>query len=332
MNKLEGLDVSGKRVFLRADLDVPLEVGDVDAATRLKNVKPTVDWLLGHGAKNIVIAGHMGRPSGPDEKLSTRKILEPLKKILGRNVDFMENVDAVETEQVMLFENLRFWVGETENDFEFAKSLAKIADCYVNDAFGNCHRPHASMVGLPELLPHAAGLHLEREVEELSRILEKPERPFVAIVGGAKIETKVPVISNLAGVADWILVGGELPLEIVKQNLTFDQKVIVGTLTGDTKDIDDATISKFEDAIRGAKTIVWNGPVGLFEEGFTKGTLEIAKSIVEGGAYSVVGGGDSTQFLGQQGFLSKFSFVSAGGGAMLEFLSGKKLPAIEALG
>lgn len=331
MNKLVGLDVSAKRVFLRADLDVPLSNSNADVATRLTNIKLTIEYLLGRGAKQVVIAGHVGRPKGPDTKLSTRNLLEPIKKILNLDVEFLESFDTAEFGQVMLFENLRFWTGEIENDFEFAKDLTRMADVYVNDAFGNSHRNHASMVALPSILPHAAGLHLQKEVDELTRILENPDRPLVAIVGGAKIETKVPVISNLAKVADTVLVGGELPIEIKKQHLTFGQNVIVGSLTSDTKDIDEGTVAKFKDAMNGAKTIVWNGPVGLFEEGFIDGTLAVATAIVGSGAYSVVGGGDSTQFLGQKGFLSKFSFVSAGGGAMLEFLSGKKLPAIEAL-
>ena len=338
MNKLVGLDVSAKRVFLRADLDVPLQQPatrdqrpEADVATRLMNIKPTIEYLLGRGAKQVVIAGHIGRPKGPDPKLSTRNILEPIKKILNRNVEFLGSFESAEFDQVMLFENLRFWTGEVENDFEFAKDLTRLGDVYVNDAFGNCHRNHASMVALPSLLPHAAGLHLEEEVNQLTKLIESPQKPYVAIVGGAKIETKIPVITNLAKIADNVLVGGKLPMEIVRAGQQFGQNVIVGKLTPDTKDIDEETIAKFVSIIKGAKTVVWNGPVGLFEEGFTKGTVAVAEAIVESGAHSVVGGGDSTQFLGEHGFLSKFSFVSAGGGAMLEFLSGKKLPAIEVL-
>ncbi len=338
MNKLVGLDVSAKRVFLRADLDVPISNSNdktpnsnTEVATRLTNIKPTIEYLLGRGAKQVVIAGHIGRPKGPDPKLSTRNLLEPIKKILNRNVEFLESFDTVEFEQVMLFENLRFWTGEIENDFEFAKDLTRMADVYVNDAFGNSHRNHASMVALPSILPHAAGLHLQKEVDELTGILENPDRPLVAIVGGAKIETKIPVISNLSKIAQKVLVGGELPIEINKTGQKFAENVVVATLMENQKDISGESQNRFAEIIKGAKTVVWNGPMGLFEEGHTEGTLVVARAIAESGAYSVVGGGDSTQFLGRQGLLSKFSFVSAGGGAMLEFLAGKKLPGIEAL-
>ncbi len=341
MNKLVGLDVSAKRVFLRADLDVPLGSTNVEGlttnanpevSTRLTNIKPTIEYLLGRGAKQVVIAGHIGRPKGPDPKLSTRNLLELIKKILNRNVEFLESFESMEFGQVMLFENLRFWTGEVENDFEFAKDLTKLGDVYVNDAFGNSHRNHASIVALPSILPHAAGLHLQKEVDELTRILENPDRPLVAIVGGAKIETKIPVISNLSKIAQKVLVGGELPIEINKTGQKFAENVLVATLLENQKDISGESQSQFAEVIKGAKTVVWNGPMGLFEEGHVDGTLAVAKAITQPGVYSVVGGGDSTQFLSSKGLLSKFSFVSAGGGAMLEFLSGKKLPALEALG
>lgn len=338
MNKLVGLDVSAKRVFLRADLDVPLQQSatrdqrsETEAASRLTNIKLTIEYLLGRGAKQVVIAGHVGRPKGTDPKLSTRNLLEPIKKILNLDVEFLESFDSAEFSQVMLFENLRFWTGEIENDFEFAKDLTKLGDVYVNDAFGNSHRNHASMVALPSILPHAAGLHLQKEVDELTRILENPDRPLVAIVGGAKIETKVPVISNLSKIADWVLVGGELPLEIAKQGLKFLENVVIGKLTADGKDIENETISRFQTTVKSAKTIVWNGPLGLFEEGHEQGTIAVARVIAESGAYSVIGGGETTAFLGNKGLLSRFSFVSAGGGAMLEFLAGKALPGIKAL-
>ncbi len=334
MKLLKDLDVVDKRVFLRADLDVPLEEGNVDIATRLTNVKPTVDNLVEHGASQVIIAGHIDRPTGPDPTKSTKNLLESLEKILGQNVAFSEQLTtggSFKDNKIILLENLRFWPGEEANDMDFAKKLAEMADVYVNDAFGNCHRVHASMVALPLLLPHAAGIHLEEEVNQLTKLVDQPQKPFVAIVGGAKIETKIPVISNLCQIADWVLVGGELPIEIAKQNLKFAENVVVGQLTDDGKDINEATVGKFVSTIKDAKTIVWNGPLGLFEEGHVNGTLAIADAIAQSGAYSVVGGGDSTQFLGTKGILSKFSFVSAGGGAMLEFLSGKKLPAIEAL-
>jgi phosphoglycerate kinase len=231
-----------------------------------------------------------------------------------------------------LLENLHFWSEELEPNLDFAKKLATMADVYINEAFGSCHRNEASMVLLPSLLPHAAGIHLEKEVSELSKLLKDPKRPFVAIVGGAKIETKLPVIENLAKVADSVLVGGKIAKEFQISNFKFPiSNVIVATSAAGDKDIDQKSIDKFGEVIATAKTIVWNGPMGVFEEGFDKGTKAVAQAIIESGVYSVVGGGETTEFLASEDLLSKFSFVSSGGGAMLEFLAGKELPGIKAL-
>lgn len=332
MNKLVGLDVSAKRVFLRVDLDVPLETQGWETSSRLTNIKPSVDLLLGNGAKQVIVAGHIDRPKGPDPKLSTMHLLGPLTKLLNRQIEFLDDFETTENSQVMLFENLRFWTGEAANDFEFAKKLSRLADCYVNDAFGNCHRNHASMVALPQILPHAAGIHLQKEVDEMTRILKNPDRPLVAVVGGAKIETKVPVISNLAKIAQTVLIGGELPIEIAKTGEKFPSNVVVAQLYEDNKDISERSLLEFVQQIQTARTVVWNGPMGLYEEGFKEGTKGVADSVISSNAYSVVGGGETTQFLAEQNLISRFSFVSAGGGAMLEFLSGKKLPALEVLG
>lgn len=365
MNLLKDLDVGGKRVFVRADLDVPIGTtnderlttkAETEQATRLTNLKPTVDYLVEKGAKQVIIAGHIDRPQGPDPSKSTKQLLGVLEKILGREIGFNpdpighshgnENLDSRIREndkrELVLLENLRFWSGETENDPGFAKILAKLADVYVNEAFGNSHREHASMVALPLLLPHAAGLHLEKEVEVMTKLLEAPQRPFVSIVGGAKLETKLPVIQNLAKISHHVLVGGELPLEIKKLNIKYKtfpseiqndegNKVIVAELTEDGKDINLESAHTFVRFIKEAKTIVWNGPMGLFEEGHDVGSKAVANAILESGAYGVVGGGETTQFLEKENLLSRFSFVSAGGGAMLEFLAGKELPGIEAL-
>ncbi|MBI2327628.1 phosphoglycerate kinase [Candidatus Curtissbacteria bacterium] len=365
MKLLSSLDVSGKKVFLRADLDVSIaDVNSKQESIRLQNLKPTVDWLLEHGAKQIVIAGHIDRPEKPDPTLSTKNLLGPLENILGQKIVFKgdfesDKYSSSEVEKisigssppfdfalyqtvpgfaqgrtinrVILLENLRFWPGEEANNPDFAKQLATLSDVYINDAFGVSHRAHASMVGVPLLLPHAAGLHLAREIEELSKLLKAPQRPFVAIVGGAKIETKMPVISHLAKVADQVLVGGELPLEIKASGKSFSENVYVGTLTADNKELSEESAKRFLESIRVAKTIVWNGPTGVFEEGFDKVSLAIADAIFASGAHSVVGGGETTQFLAQSGLLPKFSFVSSGGGAMLEFLAGRELPGIKAL-
>lgn len=337
MKVLADIDVAQKRVFLRADLDV--QVSDVgfqaSDAVRLLSLKPTIDWLLAHGAKQIIIAGHIDRPEKPDPSLATKNLAGPLEKILSRSISYRAGFDhdgsLSSLGQLILFENLRFWPGEVQNDSEFAQKLASLADVYINDAFGNSHRAHASMVGVPALLPHAAGLHLESEVKELTKILENPQKPFVAIVGGAKIETKLPVIEHLARIADWVVVGGELPIEIAATGGKYSQNVVISTLEENQKDIDQKSIVRIIELVKGAKTVVWNGPMGEFEKGFNAGTLAIANVIIESGAHTVAGGGETTQFLAMNNLLSKFSFVSTGGGAMLEFLAGRELPGIKAL-
>src|SRR3989344_1422407 len=337
VKQISDLDVSGKRILLRADLDIPLgEVSLEESSTRLTNLKPSVDLLFDSNA-SIIIAGHIGRPEKPDPTLSTKQLIDPLQKILKRTVVFKsdfedDSVDVPElASQVTLFENLRFWPGEVACDESFAQKLATLADFYVNDAFSVCHRNHASMVVLPKLLPSAAGVHLKDEVDELSKVIKNPDHPLVVIVGGAKIETKLPVIENLAKIADFVLVGGELPIEIQKFDRRTADNVIVAELTGENKDLAEDSIQKFLKVIKSARLVVWNGPQGMFEEGYGHGTLSVAQAIIESGAHSIVGGGETTQFLEQNKLLTKFSFVSAGGGAMLEFLAGKKLPAIEAL-
>ncbi len=337
MKQISDLAISGKRVLLRADLDVPIsDTSSEETSTRLTNLKPSIDYLFSENAQ-IIICGHIDRPKKPDPLLSTKQLLDPLQKILKRTVVFKadfedKSVDIPElASQITLFENLRFWPGEVANDEDFAKRLATLADFYVNDAFSVCHREHASIVTLPKLLPHTAGIHLKTEIDELSKVIKNPQQPFVVIVGGAKIETKLPVIENLSKIADFVLVGGELPIEVGKGEMHFADNVIVASLNEELKDISADSIEKFDQVVRSARLVVWNGPLGLFEEGFNHGTLSIAKAIVESGAHSIVGGGETTQFLENAKLLSKFSFVSAGGGAILEFLAGKKLPGLEAL-
>src|SRR3990167_4374846 len=247
MKLLSDIDVSQKRVFVRADLDVPVgeftvKSSQYSGATRLTNLKNTVDYLYKQGASKIIIAGHIDRPEKPDPEFSTKQLRFILEQILLRSVYFAQNLEKQVEGYLVLLENLRFFQGEIANDTAFAVKLLSLADIYVNEAFGNCHRNHASMVALPRLMPHAAGLHLAKEVAELSKILKGPQKPFVAIVGGAKIETKLPLVSNLAKIADFVLVGGELPVEIRTQNLTFAKNVIVANLTADVKDISDESI------------------------------------------------------------------------------------------
>ena len=361
MRVISDIDISQKRVFVRADLDVPIETtkderltSNAEIATRLTNLKPTVDYLLGHGASQIVIAGHIDRPTGSDPAFSTKQLIKPLEKILGREILFVPDLFSHSRHSIrssasydresdshfrendsglILLENLRFWPGETENNQEFAKQLANLADIYINEAFGNCHRNHASVVALPALLPHAAGIHLAKEVEVLSALLKNPKKPFVAIVGGAKIETKLPLVEHLSKIADFVLVGGELPKAIENLKLKIEnlEHIIIGRLTEDGKDISEESIKQFTDVIANAKTVVWNGPLGLFEQGYDKGSIAVARAIIESPAYEVVGGGETVEFLVKNNLLSRFSFVSSGGGAMLEFLSGKTLSALKAL-
>ena len=251
MKQISDLEVSGKRVLLRADLDVPLsDVEQEESSTRLTNLKPSVDLLFDSNAK-IIIIGHIDRPTKPDPTLSTKQLIDPLQKILKRTVVFKSDfedktVDVPElASQVTLFENLRFWPGEVTCDESFAQKLATLADFYVNDAFSVCHRNHASMVALPKLLPSAAGIHLKDEVSELSKVIRNPDHPLVVVIGGAKIETKLPVVENLAKMADFVLVGGELPIEIQKFNTRIQDNVIVAELNDDKKDLSSTSIEKF---------------------------------------------------------------------------------------
>lgn len=304
---------------------------NAEVSTRLTNLKPTVDYLFEKGAVKVILAGHLDRPNGFDPALSTKNLKLSLEKILSRSVIFAENLEKLPVENLVLLENLRFWPGETENSLEFAKQLASLTDIYVNEAFGNCHRNHASMVSLPSLLPHAAGIHLAKEIEVLSSLLAAPKKPFVAIVGGAKIETKLPLVEHLSKIADFVLVGGELPVEIGERKMEFSQNVLVAILTSDGRDISDESIYQFKEKIASAKNVVWNGPLGLFEEGHDKGSIAVARAVIDSPAYEVVGGGETVEFLAKNNLLSKFAFVSSGGGAMLEFLAGHELLALKAL-
>lgn len=344
---LRDFDFEGKRVFVRADLDVDVEGIDshvngereaghrerLETDLRLISMKNTVDYLLAHGVIQVIIGGHIKRPKGPDPSLSTRQLLKPIQTILGTEISFWDQLSEVKNSngKVVLLENLRFWPGEEKNDEGFARQIAEMADVYVNESFAVSHRAHASFVALPALLPHAAGLHLEEEVNHLTKVTRDPKRPFVAIIGGAKIETKIPVVENLSKIADFVLVGGYLPVEIKKEGLSFGQNVIVGETTEDTQEISEGSTKRFVEVIADAKTVVWNGPMGHFEDGFKTGTKAVADSIIKSGAYSIVGGGDTVEFLSKEGLLSKFSFVSNGGGSMLEFLAGKTLPGLKAL-
>jgi phosphoglycerate kinase len=314
MKTVKDFDVKNKRVFVRCDFNVPLdEKGNIADDFRIKQVLPTLRYLQENGAK-MVLASHFADGKSLDP------VWKRVKEFIGeKNVDFLEN--------------LRLNEGEEKNSDEFAKKLAGLADIYINDAFGVCHRAHASVVGVPKYLPSGAGFLLEKEVDVLSRIMQNPDRPFVAIVGGVKFESKAKVIGKFLEVADFVLVGGKIGLspEVGKLN---SSKLILPIDNVDTFDIGSKTIKLFSEKISQARTIIWAGPVGFFEkEEYGVGTKEIGKAICNNkNAFKVAGGGDTISALNKFGLQDKFDHLSTGGGAMLEFLVGEKLPGLEALG
>jgi len=329
MNSVENADIAGKKVIVRADFDVPVENSQVKDKTRIEKSVPTLKFLREKGAKLFIIS-HLGRPEGKDEKFSLKLVQPILEGLLGEKIAFQETLDEKVDGEIVLLENLRYWPEEEANDESFAKKLSSFGEVYVNECFSVAHRHHASVSSLPRLLPSYFGLELAKEVEELEKIFKAPQSPLVAIIGGAKIETKLPAITNLSKIADKVLVGGRLMFEIDKNNLP--QNVVVASDNIDTKDIGPISLQKFQEEIAKAKMIVWNGPLGMFEdEKYKQGTLKVAQMVGDSDAYSIVGGGDTISALDELNLLSKMDFVSVGGGAMLEFLSGKKLPALEAL-
>ncbi len=333
-------DVAGKRVLVRADLNVPLEDGRVADDMRIRAALPTLRLLLERGAAEVIVCSHLGRPDGPDPKFS----IEPVAKRL----------DELETDpSVRVLENTRFNPGETTNDPAYAQELAALADLYVNDAFGSAHRAHASTEGVAHLLPAYAGLLLERELTELGRLLEDPEHPFVVIVGGAKVTDKIGVLRSLSERADAILVGGKMAEEIRESPIDVQVKLPVDVVAAERFEADAAskivpfeavpdgwlgldigpkTCGAFAMRIALAKTIFWNGPMGVFEwPRFAAGTKAVAEAVASSGAHSVVGGGDSVRAIEELGLADRISWVSTGGGASLELLEGKELPGVAAI-
>ena len=327
-------DVAGQRVLVRVDFNVPLESGRVADDTRIRAALPTIQLLLERGASQVILMSHLGRPKGVDPELSMRPVEEHLRSLL-------------DDPRVRLLENVRFNPGETENDPEFAKELAELADLYVNDAFGSAHRAHASTEGVAHLLPAYAGLLLERELEELGGLLDRPERPFVAVLGGAKVEDKIGVLRSLRERADTILIGGkmaeqvdrgdglELPSDVVaaaafepdaEAKIVSFEDVPHGWLG---LDIGPKSRERFAERIRGGKTVFWNGPMGVFEwPRFADGTKAVAEAVASADAYTVVGGGDSVRAVEELGLADRIDWVSTGGGASLELLEGKELPGV----
>lgn len=324
-------NIDGKKVLLRLDLDVPIRDGRVVDDTRLLGACGTVEILK--SASSLVVCGSLGRPDGRQESLSTKNLTSDLNRIFGVsfkyvNDFYIKNFDN----KYQLLENLRFWEGEEANDGEFAGKLADGFDCFVNESFAMSHRVAASTVGVAGILESYAGLRLADEVSHLSGLTENPARPLVAIIGGAKIETKLPVITALSRLADKVLVGGLLPKEISQRGISFSQNVFVAKLTESGMDVSEESLKLFEQEISKAKEIVWNGPVGNFEDKlYSSGTERVVKILMDSKARITVGGGDTISALNQFGDSKKVNWISLGGGAMLSFIAGEKLPGIEAL-
>ncbi|HDZ54734.1 MAG TPA: phosphoglycerate kinase [Candidatus Nealsonbacteria bacterium] len=345
MKTVKDFDFKNKRVLVRCDFNVPLDKQEnILDDLRIKAIIPTVKYLLKKGAK-IILMGHLGRPDGKVvEELRLDPIAVRLSELLFLSVKKLEDCvgKIVETEiekmkpgEAILLENVQFHPGERKNDLEFAKTLAGYADIFIMEAFGQAHRDYASIASISKYIPSGAGILLEREINNLEKLLEDPSRPLVAIVGGKKVKTKTKLIDKISENADFVLIGGLIQKELEEKNikLKYPEKIIKPVdKIGGGQDIGPETIKLFQEKISLAKTIFWNGPLGRIEEkSFSKGTEEIAKAIAQSRAFSVAGGRETVEFIGKLDLTSKFTHVSTGGGAMLTFLSGEKLPGIEAL-
>lgn len=390
-NKLsiEDLNIKGKAVFIRADFNVPLDENqNITDDGRIRSTLPTINYAIDEGAR-VILASHLGRPKGKvDSKYSLRPVAKRLSRLLNKEVLFVEDCVGPEVEKavknmskgdVVLLENLRFHPGEEKNDDNFAKALSSLADCYVNDAFGAAHRAHASIVGVPKYIPGAAGFLMRKEIQYLKGAVEAPVRPFVAILGGAKVSGKIGVLENLAEKVDKVIVGGGMAFTFIKamgyevgdslveedmldfairiMNRLKESKVkfylpvdcvIAQSIKrgAETKivpmqeipegwkalDIGPASSRLFSEVIQDAKTIIWNGPMGVFEiDAFSRGTFAVARAVADAYALTIVGGGDTDLAVHRAGVSDSISFISTGGGAALQLLEGKELPGIAAL-
>jgi len=344
MKVLKNFNFKNKKVLIRCDFNVPLgDQGEILDDFRIKSTLPTIEYLMKESAK-IILMSHLGRPEGkavaelkltPIQKLLEKYLNLPVRKskdCIGKETE--ELVNEMKTGEVLLLENLRFHKEEEENDDNFTKDLVKLGDIYINDAFANCHRAHASMVGIPKYLPAAAGLLLEKEIKTLENFIRNPQKPLISIIGGKKVETKTKLIDAVSEISDWVLISGLIEKDLKEKNikLKYPSKIISPIDSVNTFDIGPETIKIFQEKIIQAKTIFWNGPFGkIEEEKYRKGTKAIVETIIKSGAFSVVGGGETVEFINQMGLIDKFSHVSTGGGALLDFVCDGQLVAIEAL-
>ncbi len=341
---IKEFNVLNKRVLVRCDFNVPIDnKGNILDDFRIKKSLLTIKYLIENKAK-IILMSHLGDPQGKIVPiLKMDKVGQRLGELL--DIPIMKGDDcvgpAIESHthdlkggEILLLENLRFHKEEEAGDWEFAKKLSWLGDFYINDAFSSCHRAHASITGISEHLPSFLGLLILEEINNLDKILKNPQRPIVVIVGGKKIETKSKFINNISESADIVIISGLIKKEIIEKKiqLLHQEKIIGPEDFLDAPDIDQKAIEAFCEKILQAKTVVWNGPFGKFEqEQYVKGTLAIANAIIESKAFSVVGGGETIEFLEKKNIIEKFSHVSTGGGAMLAYLAGEKMPGLEAL-
>jgi len=340
MKTLRDFNFKGKRVLVRCDFNIPLsEKGEILDDFRIKKTIPTIEYLIKKEAK-IILISHLGK-TGENKTLKPvalrlGKLLRKLVKFLGDCIGLRveKEIEKMKEKDVILLENLRFHKEEEENDENFAKGLAGLGEIFINDAFSASHRAHASIVGIPKFLSSGAGFLLEEEIKTLKNLMENPKKPLIVIIGGKKVEDKVKAIKKLSEIGELVLLNGLMAKEIKEKKISFKypKKILEPIDSVDEKDIGQKTINLFKEKIKMAKTIFWNGPLGkIEEEKFQKGTREIAKAIIESKAFSIVGGGETVEFLNREKMTEKFGYVSTGGGALLEFLAGEKLPGIEAL-
>ena len=392
MKSINEISFNGKKVFIRVDFNVPFnDEGEITDNSRIVAALPTIEFVISSGGA-CILASHLGRPDGINPELSLRKIIPELKKLLGEDVIFLEDSIGDQTKeicynlkkgQIVLLENLRFYKEETKADERFAKQLSGLADIYINDAYGTTHREHASTATIAQFFSEKApGMLLEKEINSLKKLMDKPKKPVTAIIGGAKVSSKISVIANILGFVDNLIIGGGMAYTFIKNNggrigdsifeadrlndcteilskaknenvnVFLPEDILCSNEFSNSGlqkvtniyevpegwqglDIGPKTMDKFEQVILGSSTILWNGPMGVFEiPSFEKGTHSVAKTVAkatQNGAYSLIGGGDSVAAIKKFGLQNQVSFISTGGGAMLESLEGKLLPGINAL-